>query len=287
MLTCKPHSARILWRMCTVSLLLSACTVSVPYPLGIAGRQHVTVAMTPSAFSAPVHKLSDIRNIDPKHPPADGSTELRRDLTAVRDGMDTSVQDWLHGRQYVQRVDAEPATSLKAALAQARQQGADLLLAVDVSGYGHIKRRWIAVLFGSGVIEGVTQGAAATAATGNPALGIGVGLEEVASEGLTWIGGSWFWGKYFAPVTLEGRMWSVRDGRLIWDDIEFADNSDQAWRLLTRKPMAPKSKALATSLASAEKAMFTDLGRYLRRDVLIHWRHTAVRPDAASRGAAG
>jgi hypothetical protein len=282
----KPTPGLILWRACTVSLLLSACTVSVPYPLGIEGRQHVAVAMAPSTFSAPVHRLSDIQN-----GASSGATHdkalLRQDLAAVRNGVDASVRDWLHGRSYVQRIDAAPAAPLKQALAQARQQGADLLMAVDVSGYGHIKRRWIVLMFGSGIIEGLTQGVAAADATGNPALGIGVGVEEVTSEGLTWIGGSWFWGKYFAPVTLEGRMWRVRDGRLIWHDIRFADNSDEFWRLLTRKPMPPKSKALAASLAGAEKGMFEDLGRYMRRQILIHRPPSAARPAAAERGAAG
>ena len=265
-----PCPARSVWRVLAVALLLSACTVSTPYPLGIEGRKDVAVAMAPSTFSAPVHKLSDIQSTGSSGRAADDAALLQRDLAAVRGSVDASVRDWLHQRRRVHLSGDTPMESLQAALDQARQQGADLLLAVDVSGYGHIKRRWIVLLVGSGVIEGITQGVAAGDATGNPAIGIGVGAEEMASEGLTWIGGSWFWGKYFAPVTLEGRMWRVRDGRLIWHDVIFADNSDEIWSLLAGKKLPGKEQALATSLQNAEKDMFDDLGRYLRQQILIH-----------------
>lgn len=257
-------------RASVVALLLGACTVNVPYPLGIEGRKDVGVAMAPSTFSAPVHRLSDIRDVAVPGQPAHDAALLQQDLDAIRSGVDTSVRNWLHQHQRVNPSGSMAAEPLEAALAQARRQGDELLLAVDVSGYGHIKRRWILLLFGSGVIEGITQGVAASDATGNPAIGIGVGAEEMASEGLTWIGGSWFWNKYFAPVTLEGRMWRVRDGRLIWHDIVFADNSDEIWSFLAGKKLPKKGQALSASLAKAEKDMFDDLGRYLHRQILIH-----------------
>jgi hypothetical protein len=265
-------------------MLLAACTTSVPYPLGIEGRQHVAVAMAPSTLSAPVRKLSDIRN-GASSASAHDKALLQQDLVAVRGNVDTSVQGWLSARKRMRLVNAAQAVPLKVALAQARQQGADLLLAVDVSGYGHIKRRWIVLLFGSGVIEGITQGVVAADATGNPAIGIGVGAEEMASEGLTWIGGSWFWDKYFAPVTLEGRMWRVRDGRLIWHDIIFADNSDEIWSFLAGKKLPKKQQALAASLRNAEKDMFADLGRYMHEQILFHRLQPSDRPDAAGRRA--
>lgn len=286
---CDRHAIRPapVWRLIAVSLLLSACTAHVPYPLGIMGKEHVAIAMVPSSFTAPVHKLSDIQNVGTSSHAADDKAQLSRDLAAVRLGVDGSVKGWLRQQTGVYPVEGIPTGTPAAALAQAKKQGADLLLAVDVSGYGHIKRRWIVLMVGSGVIEAVTQGVAAGDATGNPVLGLGVGAEEMASEGLTWIGGSWFWAKYFAPVTLEGRMWRVRDGRLIWHDIIFADNSsDEIWKLLTGKKLPKKQQALATSLAKAEKTMFDDLGRYMqqilvRRQRLSGWpfvtTHTAAR----------
>lgn len=241
--------------------LLTACTARVPYPLGIRDRHHIAIDVSPVTFSAPVHRPADIGDA------GRGKAVLARDLAAVRHGVDAAVAGWLRRQPGIRRIDGagHPGT----ALARARRQGADLLLAVDVAGYGHIKRRWIGLLFGSGVIEGITQGVLATHATGNPMIGLGVGAEEVTSEGLTWVGGSWLWGKYFAPVTLEGSLWRVSDGKLVWRDIVFADNSDEVWLLLTGKPLPGKRRALATGLAHAETQLFRHLGRYLHKEVLI------------------
>lgn len=249
------------------ALLPVSCAIYTPAPLGIQDRRQVAIAVEPSMISAPVHKLSDIRDSGEVK---GGSALLQRDLATIRKGVDASIEGWLGKHRNLHPVDGIDTGQPRAALERARRKGADLLLAVDISGYGQVKRRWIALLFGSGVAEGVTQGVVVTSATGNPALGLGVGAEEMLSEGLTWIGGSWFWGKYFAPVTLEGRMWRVRDGRLIWHDVRFADNSDEIWKLLTGKPLPKKEKALAASLGRAEKKLFADLGRYIHQQILLN-----------------
>jgi hypothetical protein len=260
-----PGLRPILWLI--AAALLGACTARVPYPLGIAGRTQATIAIAPATLSAPVHRPSDIGNTG-------GKADLDRDLAAVRHGVDAYARGWLR-RHPGARLTGDAASPGAAALAEARRQGADLLLAVDVAGYGHIKRRWIGLLFGSGVIEGISQGVLATHATGSPVIGVGVGAEEMVSEGLTWIGGSWLWGKYFAPVTLEGSLWRVRDGKLVWRDIVFADNSDEVWLLLTGKKLPGKRQALATSLSRAEGDLFRHLGRYMHKDVLVRRRQAA------------
>lgn len=244
------------------AILLGACTARIPYPLGIQGRTRIAVAVSPTTLSAPVHRLSDIGE------KGSDKAKLAGDLTAVRQRVDAYAVDWLSRRPGVRLIDdgAGPVETL----VRARRQGGDLLLAVDVAGYGQIKRRWVALLFGSGVVEGITQGVLATNATGNPAIGLGVGAEEITSEGLTWIGGSWFWDRYFAPVTLEGSLYRVRDGKLVWRDIVFADNSDEIWSFLTGKGLPGKPQALASGLGHAERDLFRHLGRYMNKEVLIH-----------------
>jgi hypothetical protein len=255
----------LLWLI--VAVLLGACTAHVPYPLGIQDRTHVAIAVAPATISAPVHRPSDIGDT------GRGKLLLDRDLASVRQGVDAYTTGWLRRHPGVSLIGdaARPA----ATLAQARRQGADLLLAVDVAGYGQIKRRWVGLLFGSGVIEGISQGVLATHATGNPMLGLGVGAEEITSEGLTWIGGSWFWGKYFAPVTLVGSLWRVRDGKLVWRDVVFTDNSDEVWLLLTGKKLPSKRQALAAALGKAEQDLFRHLGRYMHGSLLIDRRQAA------------
>jgi len=253
-------------------LWMSGCATSTPYPLGIEGRSQVSIAMAPVSMSAPVSKLSDIHNSGE----ADSANEafrFRQELATIRSATEASIKAWLDKQQDFRVLDEPKPEPPAMELKQARQQGDDLVLAVDISGYGHIKRKWIALLFGSGVIEGVTQGVAVSDATGNPALGLGVGAEELASEGLTWIGGSWFWSKYFSPVTIEGRMWRVSDGRQIWHDIRYADNSDEIWKLLSGKKLLKKEQALTASLHEAEKDLLGDLGRYVQNQILFHQHH--------------
>jgi len=127
--------------------------------------------------------------------------------------------------------------------------------------------KWVLLMAGTGLIEGVAQGVATAGVTGNPVVGAGVAAEEIVSESLTWLGGAWLWNKYLAPVTLEGRMWRVRDRRLIWHEIQFADSSN-LFRLLFGKKSPKKEKALAMSLKKAEDDLFGDLGRYLGRQIL-------------------
>jgi hypothetical protein len=254
------------WCAFAVLLLPVGCAVYTPYPLGIRGQHQVALAVEPSSISAPVHNLSDIENV--KVQGKDDNSLLQRKLVDVRKGIDTYVDRWAGEHQHMHLIAGAPVGTPKAALIWAKKAGADLLLAVDISAYGKVKRVWVALLFGSGVAEGITQGLVVASATGNPVLGAGVGAEEVASEGLTWVAGSWFWGKYFAPVTLDGRMWRVRDGKLIWHDVRFADNSDDAWKLLLGKPLPGKAKALATSLGEAKKDLFDDLEHYVRKQIL-------------------
>lgn len=253
-----------------LAFLTAGCAVQAPYPLGIQGKPHVTIAIEPASISAPVKQLADIES--PRHADREESNErrLHQDLETIRSKADASAKTRLSQRRYVRSLNIAESTSLVATISRAKAQGADLLLAIDISGYGQIKRKWILLLFGSGVIEGLTQGLAVADATGNPMLGAGVGAEEVASEGLTWIGGSWFWGKYFAPVTIEGRMWRVRDGRLIWRDIRYADNSEVIWKLIAGKKLPKKEQALTASMKEAEEELVGDLDRYVQKQILFH-----------------
>jgi len=246
---------------------LTACAVHTPYPLGIKGNSHVIIAVPSVTVSANVSSFSDIHSVT-KRDAENEQMRIRDALEQVRLDVDACVRDWVGQREGIQMERGEhPIDESKLELSWAKEKGADLVLSVDVAGYGHVKRKWILLMAGTGLIEGVAQGVATAGVTGNPVVGAGVAAEEIASESLTRLGGAWLWNKYLAPVTLEGRMWRVRDGRLIWHEIQFADSSN-LFRLLFGKKSPKKEKALAMSLKKAENELFDDLGRYLDRQIL-------------------
>jgi len=246
---------------------LTACAIHTPYPLGIQGNPHAAIAVTPATASARVSSLSDIRSVtgnDTKNEQA----QIREILEQVRLNVDVCVRNWVDKREGVRIMPgAHSIDENTVELSWAKAKGADLVLAVDLAGYGHVKRKWVLLMAGTGLIEGVAQGVATAGVTGNPVVGAGVAAEEIASESLTWLGGAWLWNKYLAPVTLEGRMWRVRDGRLVWHEIQFADSSD-LFALMFGKRQPTREMALSASLKEAEDDLFGDLGRYLERQIL-------------------
>ncbi len=246
---------------------LAACAVHTPYPFGIKGNPHVIIAVTSTTASADVSSLSDIRSVSKSDIKNNEQTQIRETLEKVRMNVDACMRNRLSQREGVRMEQgAHSMDEDKMELSWAKERGADLVLAVDVSGYGHVKRKWILLMAGTGLIETVAQGVAAAGVTGNPAVGAGVAAEEIAQESL-WLGGVWLWNKYLAPVTLEGRMWRVRDGKLIWHDVQFTDSSN-LFGLLFGKKQPKKEKALAMSLKKAEDDLFSDLVRYIDRQIL-------------------
>ena len=241
---------------------LASCAVHAPYPLGIKGKHEVGVAVA--------HASVNERNLrlEAGGGTAAGEQASRiRALARIRADVDAAMRKRLEARSGVRLVALTPARASDAMLRRARMRGADLLLAVNVAGYGAIPRKWVWLMAGSGVVEGTAQGVAAAGVSGHPAVGLAVAAEELLQESLTWLGGAWFWNRYLAPVALEGRMWRVRDGRLVWHEIQFADSSQWTNILLHRK-RPPRAARLKSSLATAEKRLLDDLDRYLEFQVL-------------------
>jgi len=246
---------------------LAACAVHTPYPLGIKGNPHAAIAVTPVTVSAHVSSLSDIYSVTEKDTEGE-QARIREALEKMRLGVDTFVRNRVGQHEGVRMEQGvHPMDEDKLELLWAKEEGADLVLAVDVAGYGQIKRKWVLLMAGTGLVEGVAQGIATAGVTDNPVIGAGVAAEEIASESLTWLGGAWLWNKYLAPVTLEGRMWRVRDRRLIWHEIQFADSSN-LFGVLFGKKQPKKEDLLEESLKQAEKDLFGDLGRYIDRQIL-------------------
>ncbi len=138
-----------------------------------------------------------------------------------------------------------------------------MLLVIELSGYGSIKKKWKRVLISTGVVEALVQGVVVSSATQNPWLGIAVAAEEMTSEYLTWNGVDWILGEAYAPVTLEGLL--SYQGKPIWKDSYFIpENEDE----LTKNERRDKSKQLMASLHKAERKLLDSLRGYIQTEVV-------------------
>ncbi len=141
----------------------------------------------------------------------------------------------------------------------------DFHLTIELSGYGSIKKEWKRVLIGTGIAEGLIQGFIVGAATQNPWLGFGVLAEEIGQEYLTWNGVDWILGETYAPVTLEGSLFYLKDKKVIWKDSFFITENEEN---LSEDEKKDKSKQLNASLRKAESDLISSLNSYLKNEII-------------------
>ncbi|GEM_PF-6111608 len=139
-----------------------------------------------------------------------------------------------------------------------------LLLEIDLSGYGKIKRQWVSFLFKMGLLEAVSQGVIVYTATGNTVLSLGVAGEEVVSEYLTWYGGSYLFGSIFEPVTLEGRLIDTEDGKILWRRFVVVTRDKKKYKKLSKKQKKNKEIVLNINYQKAKAELFSKWNRYLK-----------------------
>ena len=94
-------------------------------------------------------------------------------------------------------------------------EGADVVVLPEFVAYGQVRRSWVWLLAGQGLLAGVGHGAAAAEVTGRSATGWWVGLGEFAVETITWVGGALVASRVIDPVIV--RVWVVdcRSGVLL------------------------------------------------------------------------
>jgi hypothetical protein len=128
----------------------------------------------------------------------------------------------------------------------------DVVLDVRVAGYGKVERKWIAWLLGSGLAEGAAQGAALGVVAG-PWAGLGIALEEVAQETLTWVGGAYVFDTFFTPVILEASLRSP-SGEAAWTKTVMVERDRKAIKSLPADQRRSREARLrVTARAAAEK----------------------------------
>jgi hypothetical protein len=141
------------------------------------------------------------------------------------------------------------------------------VLTVRLSGYGRLKKRWVAYLIGTGVIEGVVEGVIAGGALRNQWIGLAVAAEEIGQEILTWGGGSYLFNMYYAPVTLEGELISTDDGKQVWSDTAFDSIDRKALKKLPEEEQKKKEVQLRVTAEKAEKDLADSLEKAAKKNL--------------------
>lgn len=248
------------WRGATTALVMLLCGCATWPEHGVtpdAGGR-VRIAVLPVENRAEIAKLGDIVTLPAT--PADGSQQIAQRMAAVTDDITTAIERQLAASPYFEVVDHTAVLKVLGsgddALTPERlrqlQSSLDVqaVLAVQLSGYGRLKRKWLFYLIGSGVVEGAVQGIAVGKATGSAGAGLAVWAEEILQESLTWGGGAYLFNRRFAPVILEGGLTSTADGKTIWSDTAFANLDTKA---LKRRLKAERDRKEVQLQVTTEK----------------------------------
>lgn len=148
-----------------------------------------------------------------------------------------------------------------------RELDVQVVLAIRLSGYGQLKRQWIAILIGSGVGEGVVQGAVVAKATQSATLGAAAMLEEIGQEILTWGGGAHLFNEHYSPVILEGRLASTADGKTLWSDTALASIDKDALKKLPEDQQKKKQVQLKVTSEKAERDLVEALEKAVKKQL--------------------
>jgi len=250
--------------------LATACASGSAHGIAPHPGQPLRVAVVPATATVPVRHLAD--TVTPPEPPPTGEAEqaaIDARMAEVTTVLTWSLVDRLGDhfeivpQEAVARAVAEiprPADSERREwlAAVGRAAGAQAVLHVELSGYGRIKRRWLAYLIGSGVAEGVVQGAIAATVT-NAWVGLAVAAEEIASEVLTWGGGAFLFNAYYAPITLETELIASRDGHRLWHKVTFVAIDRKALKKLPKQERKRREVQLHATLTKAERKLVASL----------------------------
>jgi len=227
----------------------------------------IPIVMMPVQNTVQIKHLKDIRTVTDSERDATNETEqVAAQMRTAADDIGYCIATNLSGGDYFRIIPSEQVEQTLAALsfdadsgtlttnqtqAIGEQLDAQAILVIKVAGYGKIKKEWMFLLIGSGVVEGTVQGVAAASVSGNAWVGLGLAAEEILQEVLTWGGGVFLFNRFFTPVILEAELISTSDGKTIWKDTAFARIN---WKALKQLPGDERGKKEVRLKLTAEKA---------------------------------
>lgn len=241
--------------------LLCGCATWSAHGVRADNTGELRIAVLPVRSDVEIGALKEIATLPTPAPPADEAQQIRARMAAVTESITQAIEQQLGTSPYLEVVGHEQVSKtlgtveLPLTTQQLRQLLSNLdvqaVLAVQISGYGQLERKWVLYLLGSGVVEGVVQGLAVGKATGNVWAGLAVGSEEILQEFLVWGGGGRLFDWHFAPVILEGSITSTVDAKQIWSDTAYASIDTKA---LKRVPKAERDRKEMQLQVTTEKA---------------------------------
>ncbi len=269
-------------RQCSWSMLflflLEGCATWAGHGVTTYPHQKIRIAVLPVQSEIEIKRLKDIETVPgPEKEIPDEKERIRRQMQTVMDDMARSVETRLNASPYFevvpheQTIDMLKAQGAAAPLTaeQIERLGAALqakaVLVIRLSGYGHLEKKWVIYLIGTGVVEGVTEGAVAGGATGNIWVGLAVALEEIGQEALTWGGGSYLFNMYYAPVTIKGELISTADGKQVWSHTTFDSIDRKVLKKLPEEEQERKEVQLRVTAEEAEKNLVENLEKTARK----------------------
>lgn len=112
--------------------------------------------------------------------------------------------------------DAVPAAAtVEAVAARGRAEGVDVVVTTEFLAFGQVRRSWLWLLAGQGLVAGIGHGVAAAAVTGRATTGWWIGLGEFALETVTWVGGALVASRWLDPVVFRCRAVRAADGAVL------------------------------------------------------------------------
>ena len=264
-----------------LACLLAGCATWSGHGVTVTHARKLRIAVLPVQREVVIDKLSDIEAVpEPAKPVKDEARLIDQQMQAVAKEMTRAIEARLSASPYFEVVPHEQVGAMLATLGmpasspmpgQIERLGKALdvqvVLAIELSGYGQLKRKWITILIGSGVGEGVVQGAVVAKATQSAALGAAAMLEEIGQEILTWGGGAHLFNEHYSPVILEGRLASAVDGKALWSDTALASIDKQALEKLPEDLQKKKEVQLRVTAEKAERELVEALEKAVKKQL--------------------
>ncbi len=266
-----------------LSFLMAGCATWAGHGVTAYPHEKLRIAELPVQSEAEIKRLKDIETVpEPAKEIPDEKKLIGQQMQKVTEDMTRSIETRLNASPYLEVVPHEQVAEVLAAQGvqpanarltteQIKSLGTALnvraVLVIRLSGYGHLKRRWVVYLIGTGVVEGVVEGAVVGGATKNVWVGLAVGLQEIGQEILTWGGGAFLFNRYYAPVTIEGELIGTMDGKQVWSHTTFDSIDRKALKKLPEEERKKKEVQLKVTAEKAEQDLVENLEKAARKNL--------------------
>lgn len=257
-------------------IVLSGCATWSEHGI-ILHDEKPRLAVLPIESTLKLKKLSDLQTMaQDELKPSNEQGLIASEMKKVTYYITTKLENGLIESQFFTIVPSEdthhslneivsdwPTAPLtdKQALEIGKSVDAKIVLIVELGGYGKIKKKWQMLLIESGIVEGIVQGAVAATVVDNTWVAVGIAAEEILQEFLTWGGGTYLFNRIFTPVILDGRLLSVSDGKIIWNNTAFARLNRKALKQLPEEQRKKKEIRLGLTADKAIVELLKDLDK--------------------------